>query len=279
MGHVGRVLGILLCCLFATADENRGFRGAPGDRSSDVRIAFGGLVCTVFDADHEPRAVIVRGTEAMPHRATLTLLESQIASSDVALSCASGQCSLDLENTALRFADRGRATYPTGGSFDLIVPHLRAVTDGEMNALRDDVFDEVPSPASPMTAYLELPDGVLTTVPFAETAAYEPDYEQRGFRHFPASVLLTGRVGRPVLLIRRAGDDRWQRVTFRADALIEMRIENEPADGITDSMHAMLYYALSKTPLSKQPMIRMSSHAGHLTSHALAAGCSASQWP
>ncbi len=221
----------------------------------------------------------MRDTGEMPHRAVLTLLESQIAFSEVALSCTGGQCTMDLANTALRFADRGRPTYEKGGSFDLIVPHLRAVTDGEMSELREDVFDEVPSAESPMTAYLELPSGTLTTVPFAQTAAYEPDYEQRGFRQFPANVFLAGRIDRPVLLVRRAGDARWKRVVFRPGAAIEMRIENHPADGVPDTMHAMLYYSLSKTPLSRQPMIHLSAQAGHLTSNTFAAGCSDSQWP
>ena len=276
--HTARLLGILLCCLVATAGENR-TPGARFDAGADIHIAFAGLICHVFDPDHAPRAVIMRGTDEMPHRATLTLLESQIASSEVALSCADGQCTLDLANTGLRFPDRGRPTYEKGGSFDLIVPHLQAVTDGEMSELRDDVFDEVPSPASPMAAYLELPSGSLTTVPFAQLATFHPDYEQRGSRQFPQGVFLTGRVHTPVLLVHR--DGRWQRVTFRPDAAIEIRIENEPTDGIADPMHAMLYYSLSRRPLSRQPMIHLSPRTGRgpIASEGLGTGCSNSSFP
>lgn len=56
-------------------------------RGADVHLTFSGLICHIFDAGHEPRSVTMRGTEAMPHRATLYLQEDEVESSEVLLTC------------------------------------------------------------------------------------------------------------------------------------------------------------------------------------------------
>jgi hypothetical protein len=266
-----RILFAGLCAALFLGSADRVRDGA------DLHISFAGLICHVFDAQHAPRAVMVRGTAAMPHRATMVLSERQIAATDVALSCSNGECSVDLQNTAVKFLHGGRASFEPGGSFDRIVPHLQAVTNGEMNALRDEVFDDVPSPGNVIAAYFELPSGALTAVPFAQTASFDPDYENRGLRPFPQGVFLSGHVAQPELLIRRAGDARWSHIRFRAGSTIDIRVSNEPVTG-GDAMHEMLYYGLSKNPLVNQPVVAAGTSPG-IGARVVVPGCSDTQWP
>jgi len=195
---------LALSCLVAAAPVTRdGSTSKPG---ADVHIAFSGLICHVFDQAHPPRAVVMRGNEAMPHRATLYISQSAIASSDIFLTCEGGECTLDLTNVAMRFRSAGAPQIDQDGSFDRLVPHLRPVTNGEMAELRSDVFDEVPSPASPVSASFELPSGRMSAVAYGENGRYEPDFEQRGVRQFAREVFLDGHVASPTLLIRNAAD-------------------------------------------------------------------------
>jgi hypothetical protein len=219
---------------------------------ADVHITFSGLICHVFDVGHAPRSVTMRGTDAMPHRATLHMQQAAIASSEVPLACDGNECTLDLTNTGLGFARAGSPTYSRGGSFDTIAPHLRAVTNGEMDALRDDVFDDVPSPSSPVSASFLLPAGRLTAVAYEQTAHYDPDFENRGNRPFAREVMLDGHVPIGQLLVRRAGDAAWRRITFTDD--IDLRVVNEP---MMNPMleHANLYYDLARIPLTTRPTI------------------------
>src|SRR5436190_24367317 len=80
-------------------------------RGAEVHIAFSGVICHVFDGQHAPRAVAMRGTPDMLHRATLHIRETSIKSADVALRCADDDCVLDLTDIALRFPGSGRAHY------------------------------------------------------------------------------------------------------------------------------------------------------------------------
>jgi hypothetical protein len=226
---------------------------SPASRGgADVHITFSGLICHVFDGGHAPRSVTMRGTDAMPHRATLYMQKAAIESSEVPLTCDGTECTLDLTNTGLRFARGGRATFSRGGSFDTIAPHLRAITNGEMDALREDVFDDVPSPSSPISASFLLPAGSLSAVAYDQKAHYEPDFEGRGNRPFAREVMLDGHVQSAVLLVRRAGDSAWRRITFTDD--IDLRVVNEP---MMNPMleHANLYYDLARIPLTIRPMI------------------------
>ena len=270
----------VVCLLLVGVRTEKGEVAGAGQlrEGSDLHLSFGGLICHVFDPAHAPRAVILRGTSSMPHHATLTMPEEQIASTEVPLDCAQGQCAIDLANTAVRFQQAGRADYERNGSFDLIVPHLKAVTNGAMYALRDDVFDEVPSPDSPMSAYFELPAGTMTTVPYPQLSRYDPDYENRGLRQFPNGVFLTGHIARPVLLVRRPGDERWKRITFRPDSLIDIHVSNEPTAG-GGAMHATIYYLLSKVPLDNAPVIASGTGHGGVSALDTVAGCSNSTFP
>jgi hypothetical protein len=243
-------LSLLAVCFLAMAPIDRSERG------TDVHIVFSGLICHLFDGAHAPRAVAMRGHAGMEHQATLHIAAASIASSDVTLACAGGECTLDLANAALRFAPgSGRAHYDAGGSFDTIVPKLRAVTNGQMS-VREDAFDEVPSPHGPVLASIELPSGAMTAIAYSQTARYEPDFEGRGQRQFAREVALDGHVSMPHVLVRRAGDGAWQRITFKRDALIELRITNEPAASATSTMpHSSLFYDLSAVPLTVEPRI------------------------
>src|SRR5258708_13072452 len=91
---------------------------------ADVHITFSGLICHVFDAGHAPRSVTMRGTDAMPHRATLYLQKAAIESSEVPLTCDGTECTLDLTNTGLRFARGASPSFTRAASFDSITPHL-----------------------------------------------------------------------------------------------------------------------------------------------------------
>jgi hypothetical protein len=241
-----------------------------------VHITFSGLICHVFDAARAPRAVTMRGNDTMPHRATLYLQEAAIESSEIPLTCDGRECSLDLTNTGLRFAGSGSATFSRGGSFDTIVPALRAITNGEMDSLREDVFDDVPSPSSPISASFILPAGHLTAVAYDATARYEPDFEGRGIRPFARAVMLDGHVTSGQLLVRRAGDAAWRRITF-SDA-IDLRVVNESSSPM--SGHASLYYDLARIPLAMRPAIALPAQAGRIrTLDATDVECSNSRWP
>jgi len=244
---------------------------------ADVHITFSGLICHVFDAGHAPRSVTMRGTDAMPHRATLHLQQAAIESSDVPLTCDGTECTLDLTNTGLRFARAGSPTFSRGGSFDTIAPHLRAVTNGAMDALRDDVFDDVPSPSSPISASFLLPAGRLSAVAYDQTARYDPDFEGRGNRPFARDVMLDGHVPFGQLLVRRAGDAAWRRITFTDD--VELRVVNE-SELNTMLHHATIYYDLAMTPLATRPTIVLPAQGGNVTTTAAGSSeCSNSQWP
>ncbi len=251
-------------------------------RGADVHVTFSGLICHVFDAGHAPRSVAMRGTDAMLHRATLHLQQDAIESSEVPLTCDGTECTLDLTNTGLRFARAGSPTFSRGGSFDTIAPHLRALTNGEMNALREDVFDDVPSPSSPIAASFLLPAGRLSAVAYDQMARYDPDFEGRGNRPFAREVTLDGHVPLAQLLVRRAGDTAWRRITFMDD--IEIRVVNEPVMnpmlGKPMLDHASLYYDLALIPLTIRPMIVPPMTANGVTAYVdMTTSCSNSQYP
>jgi hypothetical protein len=250
---------------------------------TDIHIAFSGLICNVFDGQHAPRAVAMRGMDEMLHHATLHIPQASIASTDVALNCDQDDCVLDLTDVALRFPGGGRAHYDTGSSFDTIVPHLGRATNGEMRTMRPDVFDAVPSPNSVVAASMLLPAGTLSATPLDQTGHYYPDFEHSGDRSFAREVFLDGVIPIPQLLVRRFGDTAWHRVIFNADSLIELRMVNEPAKGMAPGMHhEVLYYDLSDLPLAAKPIIVEVNNAvagRSRTFDGLTSGCSNSQWP
>jgi hypothetical protein len=250
-------------------------------RGADVHLTFSGLICHIFDVGHAPRSVTMRGTDAMPHRATLYLQEAAVESSEVPLTCDGTECMLDLTNTGLRFARAGSPSFSRAGSFDTICPHLRAVTNGEMDALREDAFDDVPSPSSPISASFLLPAGSLSAVAYDQMARYDPDFEGRGSRLFARDVMLDGHVPLGQLLVRRAGDAAWRRITFTGD--IDLRIVNKPMLAPMPE-HANLYYDLARVPLTTRPMIVLpaSSQAGAGTTVGIletTSACSNSGYP
>ncbi|HXH38720.1 MAG TPA: hypothetical protein VNN08_08840 [Thermoanaerobaculia bacterium] len=246
---------VALCGLFLL-----GVSPAPR-RGADVHITFSGLICHVFEAGHAPRSVAVRGTNAMPHKAMLYLQEAAIESSEIPLTCDRGECTLDLTNTGLRFARAGSPSFTPGRSFDTITPHLRAVTNGEMAALREDVFEDVPLPGSLISASFLLPAGTLSAVAYDQLARYEPDFEGRGNRPFAREVMLDGHVPVGQLLVRRYGDDAWRRITFTDN--IELRVVNEPELNPM-LQHADLYYDLARIPLSTRPTIVLPAQRDHV---------------
>jgi hypothetical protein len=250
---------------------------SPAQRGgADVHITFSGLICHVFDAAHAPRAVTMRGNDAMPHRATLYMQEAAIASSEIPLTCDGRECSLDLTNTGLRFVGGGSATFSRGGSFDTIVPALRAITNGEMDALRKEVFDDVPSPASPISSSFLLPAGHLTALAYDAMARYEPDLEGRGVRPFAREVMLDGHVPSGQLLVRQAGDVAWRRITFSDD--IDLRVVNESSSPMAG--HASLYYELARVPLATRPAITLPAQAGRIRTLDIAnVECSDTRFP
>jgi hypothetical protein len=231
------------------------------------------VICHVFDGTHAPRAVAMRGGGTMLHHAVLHMAQSSVASSEVAMACDNGDCVLELADTAVRFLGSGRPQFEE--SFNTIVPHLRAVTNGEMNALRDDVFDAVPSPAGVISAVMELPAGRMSATPFDVKARYEPDFEHRGERPFAREVALDGVVASPVLLVRRVGDKAWRRITFKDD--VELRMVNEPATGTMPMQHEVLFYDLAAQRLTTKPLIVLP--AAQITPKGADFECSNNQWP
>jgi hypothetical protein len=246
---------------------------APTRRGAEVHIRFSGVICHVFDGTHAPRAVAMRGGGTMLHHAVLHMAQSAVASSEVGMACDNGDCVLELADTAVRFLGSGRPQFEE--SFDTIVPHLRAVTGGEMSALRHEVFDAVPSPNGVVSAVMELPAGRMSATPFDTKARYEPDFENRGDRLFAREVALDGVVAAPVLLVRRFGDKAWRSITFKED--IALRMVNEPAAGMMPMQHEVLFYDLAVQPLTTKPLILLPT--GNVQASGLAAGCSDSQWP
>ena len=213
-------------------------------RAVDVHITFSGIVTHVLDPAHPARAVMIRGEGHMLHRATLYVRASEISSSDIALSCdTDGACAIPLETMRVRFAGpSGRPTYAAGGTFDRLIPHLRAVTGGAMSALRDDV------PA----AMFELPNGRYSATPHEERGIFAPDLEGRGARRFAREVFLSSRIVDPELQL--FDGTTWKSIRFRDDEeLIELRFTNEPLhDG---AGHFALHYDLSATQLTTRPTL------------------------
>jgi hypothetical protein len=240
-------------------------------RGAEIHLSFSGVICHIFDG--QPRAVAMRGSGHMLHRATLHVPEASIASSDVAMTCAGGDCVVDLDGVALRFPGSGRARYDAGGSFDTVVPHLRPVTNGEMSALRADLPDVV-------SVSMELPAGNLTATPYDAKGQYEPDFEHRGERQFAREVLLDGVVPSPRLLVRRFGERAWRSIAFKDGLLIELRMVNEPAADAMARGHEALFYDLAALPLATKPRIIDAAPTGQITAaDGLNSGCSNSQWP
>jgi hypothetical protein len=237
---------------------------APARRGAEVHIRFSGVICHVFDGQHAPRAVAMRGGGTMLHHATLHMAQESIASSEVAMTCAGGDCVLELADTAVRFLGSGRPHYDA--SFDTIVPHLRAVTGGEMSVLREDLSTVV-------SAVMELPAGRMSAAPFDTKARYVPDFENRGDRDFAREVSLDGVVSSPVLLVRRFGDKAWHQIAFKDD--IALRMVNEPA--MIGTAHELLFYDLAARPLASKPLI--AAPAGAVQAVTLGPGCSNSQFP
>jgi hypothetical protein len=244
-------------------------------RGAEVHIRFSGVICHVFDGTHPPRAVAMRGGGTMLHHAVLHMAQESIASSEVAMACDNGDCVLELADTAVRFVGSGRPH--SDKSFDTIVPQLRAVTGGEMSALRDEVFAAVPSPASVISAVMELPAGRMSATPFDMTARYEPDFENRGERPFPREVALDGVVASPVLLVRRAGDRAWHSITFKDD--VALRMVNEPAASTMPMQHEVLFYDLAAQRLSIKPLILLPPTAAGMAVQDVTPSCSDSQYP
>ena len=245
----------------------------PRPRPAEVHVTFSGIVTHVLDPAHPARAVMVRGEGHMLHRATLFLRASEIEWSDIALSCdGDGTCAIPLETMRVRFTGAsGRPTYEAGGSFDMFVPHLRAVTGGAMAAVRDDVPGAV----------FELPSGRFSATPDEQRARFAPDLENRGTRRVSREVFLASRIVNPELQI--FDGHAWKSIRFRDDEeLIEVRFTNEPlhvdsAAG-TDA-HFALHYDLAATQLASKPLLVPMNDSAARGISTLAAGCSASQWP
>jgi hypothetical protein len=150
-----------------------------------------------------------------------------------------------------------------------------------MDALREEVFDDVPSPSSPISATFLLPAGRLTAVAYDGMARYDPDFEGRGLRPFAREVMLDGHVPLGQLLVRRAGDIAWRRITFTDD--IDLRVVNEPDVTMPNhSMagHATLYYDLARTPLATRPaIVVLPAHVGRVRTLSVDPDCSNSHFP
>ena len=247
----------LLLLIAATPTGNR-------VRATDVHITFSGIVTHVLDPAHPARAVMIRGEGHMLHRATLYLRASEIASSDVPLSCdTDGACAIPLATMRVRFAGpAGRPTHSAGGTFDTLVPHLRAVTGGAMSALRDDVSGAV----------FELPNGRYSATPYEERGIFAPDLEGRGARRFAREVFLSSRVVNPELQLFDGGS--WKSIRFRDDEeLIELRFTNEPLhDG---AGHFQLHYDLAAIPFDTRPTLTAATVSASRTDFE----CSNTQWP
>ena len=241
---------LLLSLLLLVAATPTGDRVRP----TDVHIAFSGIVTHVLDPAHPARAVTVRGDGHMLHRATLYLRAADIASSDIPLACdGDGTCALVLDGVRIRFAGAtGRPTYEAGGSFDMLVPHMRGVTGGAMTALRDEVWADAPARDGLLSAIVDLPPGRYSATPDPTPAVFVPDLEQRGRRRFAREVFLSSRLVRPELQLF---DGRaWKSIRFHQDEeLIELRLTNEPIHRGGGDSHFLLIYALSASPLPTRP--------------------------
>lgn len=234
---------------------------------TEVHITFSGVMTHVLDPAQPARAILHRGDGHLLHRATLILRAEDIESSDIALSCdAEGVCSLPLDGANIRF-DRGfgHPTYDAGGSFDMLVPHLRAVTGGAMTTVRDD----------PRNTTFALPAGRYSATPHEDLGLFVPDLERRGVRGLAREVFLVSRMTSPRLQLRIAGKTRT--IVFREDdELIELRITNEPMHA-AGADHFDLNYDLSATPLAARPALTTVSDARGLSVPINA--CTNTTWP
>ena len=251
---------LAVLCLGATPVRERA-------RATDVHITFAGVITHVLDAAHPARAVTLRGEGHMAHRATLYVRASQIASSDVAMSCDNdGTCAIALDGLRVSFANAtGRPTYDLGGSFDRFVPHLRAITGGM--TLSSAVHAEVPQ--GPIGSIFDLPSGVYSATPHEQRALFVPDHEGRGARTIAREVFLSSRVVSPSLRFSNG-----KSIRFRDDELIELRITNEPVH--SGDNHFDLHYGVGMS--GSRPLLTVVSQAQG-TGGDLTPSCSDSQYP
>ena len=222
-------------------------------RPSEVHISFAGVIAQVLDPAHPARAVTLRGDGHMAHHATLFVRASQIISSDVAMSCDNdGTCAISLDGLRVSFAHvTGRPTFGIGGSFDRLVPHLRAITGGM--TLSEAVHADAPQ--GPIGAIVDLPHGVYSATPYETRATFVPDHEQRGPRSIAREVFLTTRIASPELLFSNG-----KSIHFVDDEMLELRITNEPVHAGGDD-HFALHYGLAAQPIER-PLLMSAGEGG-----------------
>ena len=239
--------------------------GSARVRPSEVHISFASVIAHVLDPAHPARAVTLRGDGHMAHHATLFVRASQITSSDVAMSCDNdGTCAISLDGLRVSFAHvTGRPTFGIGGSFDSLVPHLRAITGGM--TLSSAVHADAPT--GPVGVIVDLPHGVYSATPYDSRTTFVPDHEQRGPRSIAREVFLTTRIASPELLFSNG-----KSIRFVDEEMLELRITNEPVHAGGGNGHFALHYQLAAT-LPSRPLVD-GGHGGASDSE-----CSNTQWP
>ena len=162
------------------------------------RVTFDGIIMHNLTEIAKARALIVRGSDDMPHDATLVtppdidINTMRLAIGKQLAKCTTQDCRFHVDNVAMRIGTADANTPAPGpvsvdSTFRQFTPHMSCVTKGKLYPI---VNDELPS--GPIAAVFELVGGTLSACTFPGHGFFSPDYDQHSGRKFTDKVTLDG---------------------------------------------------------------------------------------
>lgn len=175
--------------------------GAAAQTVAEYHVTFDGIIMHNLTDIAKARALIVRGTDDMPHQAILVTppdididaLRAAIGKHQ-SFSCNPQECRFRIDAVALRIGTADASVAAPGplnptDSFRNYTPHMRGVTQGSLLPV---VNEDLPS--GPVAAYFELVGGSLSACTFPGSGFFFPDYDRESERKFADKVSLDGSV-------------------------------------------------------------------------------------
>ena len=221
------------------------------------------------------RALVIRGTDTMPHDAVL------ITPSDIdvtALYEASGRqsfqcdsavkvCRFHIDGMSLRVGTMNPnqpapAPLTIAASFSAFTPHMSCIT--YKSSIDPSVYDPLPSGA--VVAYFEMTGGTLTACNFKTAAFFVPDIDLEGDHYVTDIVTLDGSVSSAAtgavaaLQVKSAATHgKWVPIGRRESLLLKLIVENHAHDSagqpIMSNKHFAINHQLILTGDGKFPSI------------------------
>jgi hypothetical protein len=238
-----------------------------------VTVRFFGSISHILLGGSENRAVLLR----QAHKAVLRVFTSDVTEASLKkiwpaadVDCSiDGMCTVPLENTALQLASDGTAIASakptTEESFMRFVPGVTKVTGTTDRLKPDALVKTAPEKTNALiAAWMDLPGGALTALPYDWTAIFEPDTEGRTERRFGKEIVLDTTIALPSLKVDRGGGN-WQTLPFEASGgTIELSVLNGPVAEVDDPPktgmvvdHFRLHYDLIDGATGTRPVVRL----------------------